>query len=138
MANVFASTDQGQTWTRRVGVAFPDTDFDEHMLVERQDGSVWMLARTKNGISESISYDKGTTWSEPSATAIKHVSSRFFIRRIASGKLLLVKNGPIDIRLPRRSSLMAFLSSDEGRTWGKGTLAGRSQRGFYPDGVQAA
>ncbi|MCB1209651.1 MAG: exo-alpha-sialidase [Verrucomicrobiales bacterium] len=44
MANVFASTDQGKTWTRRGGVAFPRTDFDEHTIVERKDGSLWMLA----------------------------------------------------------------------------------------------
>ncbi len=137
MANVFASTDQGQTWTRRGGVAFPDTDFDEHMLVERQDGSVWMLARTKNGISESFSLDRGATWSEPQPSAIKHVSSRFFIRRLTSGKLLLVKNGPIDVRLPRRSSLTAFLSSDDGLTWGKGLLLDDRSVVSYPDGIQA-
>jgi hypothetical protein len=65
MANVFASTDQGKTWKRRGGVAFPGTDFDEHMIVERRDGSLWMLARTKAGISSSVSYDKGATWSGP-------------------------------------------------------------------------
>ena len=37
MANVFASTDQGKTWKRRGGAAFPRTDFDEHVIVERKD-----------------------------------------------------------------------------------------------------
>lgn len=137
MANVFASTDQGKTWTRRGGVAFPDTDFDEHMIVERKDGSLWMLARTKKGISESISTDHGATWSEPKPSAIQNVSARFFIRRLASGNLLLVKNGPIDIRLPRRSSMTAFLSTDDGKTWGKGLLLDDRAAVSYPDGVQA-
>ena len=137
MANVFASTDQGKTWTRRGGVAFPETDFDEHMIVERKDGSLWMLARTKKGISESTSTDKGATWSAPQPSAIQNVSARFLIRRLASGKLLLVKNGPINVRLPRRSNLKAFLSDDDGRTWGKGLLLDDRAEVSYPDGFQA-
>ncbi len=137
MANVFASTDQGKTWTRRGGVAFPETDFDEHMIVERKDGSLWMLARTKDGISESTSTDKGATWSEPQPSAIQNPSARFFIRRLAIGKLLLVKNGPINVRLPRRSNLKAFLSDDDGKTWGKGLLIDDRAEVSYPDGFQA-
>jgi hypothetical protein len=83
MANVNASTDQGKTWTRRGGVAFPGTDFDEHMIVELRDGRLWMLARTKKGISESFSTDRGATWSEPQASSIQNVSARFFIRRLS-------------------------------------------------------
>ncbi len=137
MANVFASTDQGKTWTRRGGVAFPETDFDEHMIVERKDGSLWMLARTKKGISESVSTDKGATWSEPQPSSIQNVSARFFIRRLASGNLLLVKNGPINTRLPRRSNLKAYLSSDDGATWSKGLLLDDRAEVSYPDGIQA-
>jgi hypothetical protein len=119
MANVFASTDQGKTWTRRGGVAFPGTDFDEHMIAERQDGSLRMLARTKGGIRESVSTDQGATWSEPAPSSIANLSARFFIRRLASGKLLLVKNGPINVRLPRRANLKAFLSDATARRGAK-------------------
>lgn len=136
-AHVYASSDQGQTWTRRGGVAFPDTDFDEHLIVQRQDGSLWMLARTKHGISESLSSDQGTTWSPPQPSSIKNVSARFFIRRLASGNLLLVKNGPVDVRLPRRSSLTAFLSTDDGRSWSHGLLLDDRAEVSYPDGLQA-
>ncbi len=137
MANVFASTDQGKTWKRRGGVAFPETDFDEHMIVERRDGSLWMLARTKHGISESVSYDKGASWTVPKRSKIQNVSARFFIRRLASGNLLLVKNGPIDVRLPRRSSMTAFLSTDDGYSWGSGLLLDDRAEVSYPDGFQA-
>jgi predicted neuraminidase len=137
MANVFASTDQGKTWTRRSGVAFPETAFDEHMIIELRDGRLWMLARTRNGISESYSSDKGITWSASQASTIQNPSARFFIRRLASGNLLLVKNGPIDIRLPKRTSMTAFLSSDEGKTWGKGLLLDARAEVSYPDGFQA-
>ncbi|MDP1796020.1 MAG: sialidase family protein [Planctomycetaceae bacterium] len=137
MANVYASTDRGQTWTRRGGVAFPGTDFDEHTIVERKDGRLWMLARTKSGISESESMDRGVTWSAPKPSSIQNVSARFFIRRLASGNLLLVKNGPIDVRLPRRSSLTAFLSTDDGITWPHQVLLDDRAEVSYPDGIQA-
>jgi predicted neuraminidase len=138
MANVFASTDQGKTWTRRSGVAFPKTNFDEHMIVERKDGSLWMLARTADGISESFSTDKGHTWTEPMLSpTIANLSARFFIRRLASGKLLLVKNGPINVKLPRRSNMKAFLSDDDGKTWGRGLLIDDRSEVSYPDGFQA-
>ena len=137
MANVFASTDQGKTWTRRGGVAFPETDFDEHMIVELKNGRLWMLARTKKGISESFSTDKGATWSAPAPSTIQNPSARFFIRRLASGNLLLVKNGPVSVRLPRRSNLSAFLSNDEGKTWSKGLLLDDRAEVSYPDGFQA-
>jgi hypothetical protein len=137
MANVLVSTDRGATWTRRGGVAFPQTDFDEHMIVERLDGRLWMLARTKYGLAESFSKDQGRTWSEPRAASIQNVSARFFIRRLASGRLLLVKNGPIEVRLPRRSHLMAFLSDDDGKTWGRPLLIDERSAVSYPDGFQA-
>ncbi len=137
MANVFVSTDQGNTWTRRGGVAFPESDFDEHMIVELRDGRLWMHARTKYGMAESYSTDQGRTWSEPKPATIKNVSARFFIRRLASGRLLLVKNGPTDQRLPKRSHMSAFLSDDDGKTWRGGLLLDQRAGVSYPDGFQA-
>ena len=48
-ANVFVSTDKGATWQRRGAATFPNPDWHEHMIVERKDGSLWMLARTTQG-----------------------------------------------------------------------------------------
>lgn len=137
MANVFVSTDQGQTWTRRSGVAFPETNFDEHMIVELRDGRLWMLARTKYGIAEAFSTDNGHTWSAPQPSALKNVSARFFIRRLASDRLLLVKNGPVTERLRSRSHMTAFLSDDDGKTWGSSLLLDERNSVSYPDGFQA-
>ncbi len=137
MANVFVSSDQGKTWTRRGGVLFPDTQFDEHMIVERKDGSLWMLARTKQSMSESFSTDRGATWSPPRQSTILNPSARFFIRRLASGNLLLVKNGPIHERTLMRSNMTAFLSSDDGRTWPHQLLLDPRAMVSYPDGFQA-
>lgn len=137
MANLFVSTDQGRTWSRRGGVRVPQTDFDEHMVVELKDGRLWLLARTTYGLAESFSSDQGRTWSAAQPSKIQNVSSRFFIRRLTSGSLLLVKNGPIDQRLKSRSHLTAFLSEDEGRTWTGGLVLDEREGVSYPDGFQA-
>lgn len=137
MANVFVSTDKGKTWTRRGGVAIPQTDFDEHMIVELRDGRLWMLARTKYGMAESFSSDQGRTWSDPQPSAIKNTNARFFIRRLASGKLLLVKNGPVNEKPKGRSHMSAFLSDDDGKTWSNGLLLDERTGVSYPDGFEA-
>lgn len=137
MANVFASSDHGKTWTRRGGVAFPETDFDEHMIVELRDGRLWMLARTKHSLAESFSSDHGQTWSEPQPSAIQNVNARFFIRRLASGRLLLVKNGPVNERLTKRSDMTAFLSEDDGKRWSTGLLLDERGGVSYPDGFES-
>jgi len=136
MANVFVSADQGATWARRGGVVFPDHDFDEHMVVERRDGSLWMLARTTKGMAESVSTDQGKTWSEP-RIAHPHINARFFIRRLASGKLVMVRHGAMDERTKSRSHLTAFLSDDDGKTWQGGLVLDERNGVSYPDGFQA-
>lgn len=136
-ANVFVSTDQGATWQRRGCVTFPNPDWHEHMIVERKDGILWMLARTKKGIMESTSSDRGTTWSEPSLSAIKHPVARFHVRRLDSGKLLLIKHGKTIDTHEGRSMLTAWLSEDEGKSW-RGDLMLDERKGIsYPDGFQA-
>lgn len=136
MAHVFTSTDEGKTWTRRGGVRFPNPMFDEHHVVERKDGTLWMTARTGDGMWESVSTDKGVSWSEPTRY-MEHISSRHHMRRLQSGRILLVKHGDINERTRFRSKLTAYLSEDEGKTW-KGGLMLDERRGIsYPDGFQA-
>lgn len=137
MANVFVSNDQGTTWTRRGGVRVPQSQFDEHMFVELKDGRLWLLARTTYGIAESFSSDQGRTWTEAQSSKIKHTASRFHLRRLASGRLLLVKHGQIEERTANRSHLMAFVSEDEGQTWKGGLLLDERTGVSYPDGFQA-
>ncbi|TLD68359.1 hypothetical protein FEM03_22920 [Phragmitibacter flavus] len=136
MAHWFASTDQGKTWTRRGGVAIPDPQFDEHMLVELKDNRLWMLARNNHGIAESFSSDQGKTWTPPTPSTIQNPSARFFLRRLQSGNLLLVKNGPIE-KKTGRTHMTAFLSSDEGKTWQGGLVIDERNGVSYPDGFQA-
>lgn len=135
-AHVFVSSDEGLTWNLRGTVRFPFPDYDEHMIVERKDGSLWMLGRTRKGIYESFSTDDGKTWSEPQPSQIAHPHSRFFIHRLDSGNLLLVKHGRSIEETDGRSDLKAFISRDDGATWEGGLLLDNRQTS-YPDGFQA-
>ncbi len=138
-AGVYSSSDQGSTWCSLGQATVPaeeDRSGDEHMIVERKDGNLWMLVRTTYGIGDSISTDRGRTWSPVRPSEIQHPTSRFFIRRLRSGNLLLVKHGPIGTRTGR-SHLTAFLSRDDGRTWLGGLLLDERDGVSYPDGVQA-
>ncbi len=137
-ANVFVSTDQGATWERRGAVQFPNPDWHEHMIVERKDGSLWMLARTRKGIMQSTSTDGGRTWAEPTEPpGIRQPAARFHIRRLASGKLLLVKHGDKVDAHSGRVQLSAWLSDDDGMTWQGGLVIDDRKGISYPDGFQA-
>jgi predicted neuraminidase len=107
------------------------------MIVERKDGSLWMLIRTKYGIGESISNDRGLTWTPVVPSKIQHPAARFFIYRLNSGNLLLVKHGPIDMRTGR-SHLMAFVSKNGGHSWSNGLLLDERPGVSYPDGQQTS
>lgn len=136
-AKMVVSDDHGKTWSIRGACNVPPKvrAFDEHMFVERKDGSLWLLVRTRYGIGESVSTDGGKTWPELTPSAIAHPSARFFISRLNSGNLLLVKHGPID-KPTGRSHLMAFLSTDDGKSWSNAFLLDERAGVSYPDGQQ--
>lgn len=136
-ARMVVSTDLGKSWHVRGAALVPDSirSFDEHMIVERKDGTLLMLVRTKYGMGESLSNDKGFSWSPLVPSKIQHPAARFFIHRLNSGNLLLVKHGPIDMRIGR-SHLMAFFSTDDGHSWSNGLLLDERSGVSYPDGQQ--
>lgn len=139
-SGVVASTDSGNTWQVRGSATIPDPkhrNCDEHMLVERADGSLLMWVRTKYGIGHTISTDHGKTWPDIAKAPIEHDQARFFIHRLQSGKLLLVKHGALDKRVGRKQ-LMAFLSSDDAQTWQGGLMLDERRDISYPDGAQDA
>lgn len=135
---VIASTDAGKTFAPLGRSDVPGRQCDEHMVIERRDGSLWMVVRTKYGLGESISHDGGRTWSagRPAAT-VRHIDSaaRFFLRRLDSGRLLFVKHAPPGSR--GRSHVTAFLSDDDGQSWQGGLVLDERNGVSYPDAVQA-
>lgn len=157
--HVYRSRDNGDSFEHIGTARVPDVVSDEHMIVERKDGSLWMLVRTGStaneakgvfttkGISESISTDGGRTWSPGQPSSIPHIPSRFFIRRLTSGRLLLVKHNPrmdsawlqpLEVEAwQRRSHLTAYLSDDDGRTWYGGLLIDPRLVVSYPDADEA-
>jgi hypothetical protein len=136
-AQMIVSNDRGKTWTLRGACNVPKDarQFDEHMFVERKDGSLLLLVRTNYGIGDSVSTDQGKTWPELKPSSILHTPSRFFISRLLSGNLLLVKHGPLDARTSR-SHLTAYVSNDDGKTWTGGLMLDERLGVSYPDGQQ--
>ncbi|MDO4575009.1 MAG: sialidase family protein [Planctomycetia bacterium] len=131
------STDEGKNWTK-LGRGYTPPEralFDEHSIVELNDGRFWIMNRTNRGIGDFYSSDGGKTWTDFQESKIKHTSSRFFLRRLQSENLILVKNGPIDQDVGR-SRMMAFLSKDEGKTWEGGLMLDTRNHVSYPDGDQ--
>ncbi len=131
------SKDRGATWTLRRGPVIPPQyrkDYGEMMVLERRDGSLWMLSRVSAGvIYQATSADGGATWSDATPTELVSPSTRFFIGRLASGRVLLIKNNH-----PRvRCNLTAYLSEDDGRTWKHAMLL---EAGYctYPDAQEGS
>ena len=144
-AGMVVSTDRGATWGERGAADVPPAvrNHDEHMLLERRDGSLWMWVRTNYGIGESESTDGGATWSALVPSTVPHARSRFSVRRLASGRLLLVRHNPASGDFAdgeskgTRSHLTAYLSDDDGATWNGGLLLDERKPVSYPDGDQA-
>ena len=137
------SSDKGKTWTMRGGVRFPDSQWFEHMCYQLKDGRLRMFARTRKGLMESWSSDNGYTWSKPDyPKGIRHPLSRFHVRRLGSGALLLLKHG---LRIDEdnagakpygaRSNLTAWVSDDDGGTWTGGLLL-EPLECSYPDATE--
>lgn len=133
------SDDRGETFQPggEIPMARDIRNFEEYQVVERRDGTLWLLTRTSYGIGESFSSDGGRTWSEVRPSGIVAAVTRFFVSRLRSGRLLLVKNGAVDENAGR-SRLMAFLSDDDGLSWHGGLMLDDRDRVSYPDGDQGA
>ena len=109
------SKDQGRTWFSCKAGKKQMPDYDESMILERKDGTLLLFARDSRPlIVKSISSDlDGTSWSDGTYTNILNASSRFYLRRLNSGKVLLICNAACDYR----RNLVAKLSDDDGETW---------------------
>ena len=143
-SNVYASLDEGRTIALRGHADIPHRSFDENMIVEKRDGSLWM--------GESFSTDGGYTWTPGRKSHIDGPCSRFHIRRLRSGRLLMINHYQFDQRIDLedimsqgnvkswkgRSHLTALLSEDDGQTWPYYLLLDERNEVSYPDAKEAA
>jgi len=134
LQGVAVSGDAGKTWELHGGVEAPEWAL-ENMIVERNDSNLSMLIRTGSGVLwESVSVDHGRSWPAASPTDIVNPGSRFFMRRLASGRLLLINTPDPE----RRKGLRAYVSDLQDDTVFHGGLElGARDKVSYPDAVQA-
>lgn len=118
------SDDNGATWKRSAVQTDPLRGrFEEASLVERTDGSLLQVIRSRNGQSfYSESTDGGSTWTTPRPSGVVTSLAPTLIKRMPnSSDLLLIWNpnfNPDDRLLGKRSRLLGAISKDGGHTWG--------------------
>jgi predicted neuraminidase len=132
LQGVAISTDRGNNWSLHGEVHAPPWAI-ENMIVERSDGELLMYIRTGDGVIwQSHSTDGGHHWANGERTNITNAGSRFFFRKLQSGRWLLI-NSP---RPDSRTSLVAQLSEDEGKTWSDPLVIDDRDNVSYPDAVE--
>lgn len=131
---VYKTVDNGRTFEKIGGADVRDRSFDEHMVVELQNGVLKMLVRTNYGIGVSCSYDRGRTWSRGEDSGLGGPCTRFFISRLRSGRILLINH----VHFTGRNNLTALLSDDDGRTFPHALLLDGRNDVSYPDAVECA
>ena len=132
---LYRSSDSGKSFVKMGGADIKDREFDEHMFVENPDESIDVYVRTIYGIGKSTSYDGGKNWSEGTDSGLGGPCSRFFIRRLSSGNLLLINH--VNVARYQRTNLAAMLSSDNGKTWSAPLMLDSRNSVSYPDGFES-
>ncbi len=128
---VYVTVDEGRTFRHLGSANTPGVHINEQMIVEKEDRSLWMLVRTREpepGITESFSTDGGKTWTD-ARRYLDGPRTRFFIRRLPSGRLLMIYHH----NTVTRNNLSAYLSEEEGKTWTYRLLLDERESVSYPD-----
>ena len=129
----YTSYDEGKTFHKLGYADIKDRSFDEHMILEMQDKSLMMYVRTNYGIGAARSLDGGLTWIEGFNTGYGGPNSRFHIRRLKSGRILLINH----YNYTGRNNLTAMLSEDDGQTFPYTLLLDERASVSYPDAKEA-
>ena len=121
--------DNGKTFTRLGCPTVENPSFDEHMALEKLDGTIQNWMRTREGICIADSVDGAMTYGKAYKLPFVTPDSRFHICRLRSGKLLLVAHKDTD----KRRDLAAILSDDDGKTWKYSLMIDERNSVSYPD-----
>jgi len=145
---VLASTDEGASWKFLGGTSVPKEarNYSEHTLARRNNGNLWTVMRTLQGLGESTSTDGGRTWTDP-VPFRDGPNTRAHVRRLDSGAFLLIYHdvgekdqfqiGPKGKPMYPRSNIAVWLSDDGGRTWPHKLLLDDRKSCSYPDATQS-
>lgn len=126
---VYETLDEGKTFHRLGSPDVADRQFDEHMLLQLSDGRIRNFVRTTHGIGAADSFDGGLTFGKDFDTGYGGPGSRFHIRRLSSGRILLINH----YHFSGRNNLYAMLSEDEGETFPYKLLIDERSDISYPD-----
>lgn len=125
----YVTCDEGKTFKKLGFADVKQRNFDEHMFLEMPDGKLRCFVRTIYGIGASDSYDGGLHWGEDFDTGYGGPCSRFHIRRLNSGRILLINH----YNYTGRNNLTALLSEDNGKTFPYRLLLDERNNVSYPD-----
>ncbi len=129
---VYKTSDNGKSFSRLGMADIRNRSFDEHMIIELENSVLMMLVRTNSGIGVSYSYDRGKNWSQGEDCHLDGPCSRFHIRRLRSGRILLINHH----NYKGRNNLTAFLSDDDGKTFPHTLLLDERNDVSYPDAME--
>ena len=124
---MWASDDLGQTWQRGdvldYGVGAHDhAGSIEGSVIERKDGSLYLLLRTESGYLWEAASRDGLQWEGLKQSQIKSVTCCPQMARLADGRIALLWNAP-PRHLPSngtsRAELSLAFSDDDAATWSK-------------------
>lgn len=131
-AYVYKTVDDGKTFLKMGGADIRGRQFDEHMILELDNKVLKMLVRTDYGIGEAYSYDRGKSWTNGEDSGLGGPGSRFHIKRLSSGRVLLINH----CNFKGRNNLTALLSDDDGKTFKYSLLLDERDNVSYPDAVE--
>ena len=100
----------GNTWTP-LGIM---KHGEQLSVIERDNGDLFALSRSRPFVLASVSSDKGASWGKTRKTDLRCPDSGTVMIRLKSGRVLLAHN---DNNGEDRSTLALRVSEDEGRTW---------------------
>ncbi|WP_438479734.1 sialidase family protein [Oleiharenicola lentus] len=132
VCTTYYSDDEGATWLQsparlRVRNLADQSNYVggyEPVIVELNDGRVWMLIRTQSGrLHESYSTD-GVAWSDPQPTDFRSSDSPASLVKLPGGEIVVFWNNCREINpgdgswlYTGRDALHAAVSKDDGLTW---------------------
>lgn len=124
---MFVSDDLGKTWQRGDMLDYGVGSHDhagsiEGTVVERKDGSLYLLLRTESGWLWEATSSDGLRWGGLRPSKIRSVTCCAQMTRLADGRIALLWNAPPRHRPDNRTSraeLSLAFSEDDALTWSK-------------------